>query len=129
MDIEYEEDTEIENFDSDNEEEEIIDDGQNEIENEENMVNRIYEPAINNFNYVYSFFKSKKILHSQIRCSICNEYMKNINDKSFLDNIRKASPKHDLKLSIRACSFIENIRINLIAVYFFLIDCFIINLS
>ena len=60
MDIEYEEDTEIENFDSDNKEEEIIDDGQNEIENEENMVNRIYDPAINNFNYVNSFFKSKK---------------------------------------------------------------------
>ena len=97
------------------------------------MISQIYDPSIYNFNYVYSFFKSKKILHTQIRCSFCKEYMKIINDKSFLDNIcfrcRKTNPKHDLKLSIRTGSFIENVRINLIAVYFLLINCFIFNLS
>ena len=59
--------------------------------------------------------------------------MKIIKDKSFLDNIcfrcRKSTPKHDYKLSIRTGSFIENIRMNLVTIYFLLVDCFIINLS
>ena len=42
------------------------------------MMNRIYAPAIHNFNYVYSFLKSKKILDKQIRCSFFNEYKKMI---------------------------------------------------
>lgn len=58
--------------------------------------------------------------------------MKIIKDKSFLDNIcfrcRKSTPKHDYKLSIRTGSFIENIRMNLVTIYFLLFDCFIINL-
>ena len=62
-----------------------------------------------------------------------NIRQKILNNKSFLDKIcfqcRKANPKHDLKLYIRTGSFIENVRINLIAVYFLLVDCFIINLS
>ena len=123
MDIEYEEDLEVENFNSDNEEDQILNNGQIQIENQENIINRIYDPAIYNFNYVYSFFKSYRILKTQIRCYIFNEYMKVIKDKSFLDNIcfrcRKSTPKHDYKLSIRTGSFIENIRMNLVTIYFF----------
>lgn len=72
-------------------------------------------------------------MQTQIRCSICNEYKKIVNDKSFLDNIcfrcRKSTPKPYFKLSIRTGSFIENIRINLITINFLLVDCSIINLS
>ena len=59
--------------------------------------------------------------------------MKINKDKSFIDKIcfrcKKTNPKHDKKISIRKDSFIENIRIELIAVYFLLFDCFIFNLS
>ena len=59
--------------------------------------------------------------------------MKSVNEKTFLDKVCfrccKCSPKHDVKNSIRKNTFLENIRINMIALYFLIFDCFINNLS
>ena len=59
--------------------------------------------------------------------------MKEANDKSFTDgkyfHCKKNFPKHDIKYSIRKSSIFENIKMNLIAIYFFIYECFIINLS
>lgn len=41
----------------------------------------------------------------------------------------KANLKIYYKTSIRVGSFIENIKLNLVDIYFFLVDCFIFNLS
>ena len=59
--------------------------------------------------------------------------MKETNDKGFADNkcfrCKKNVPKHDIKYSIRKESIFENIKINLIAIYFLIYECFVINLS
>ena len=53
--------------------------------------------------------------------------------KTFLDKICfrciKTNPKHDIKMSIRKNTFLEDIRINLITSYFLIFYCFICNLS
>ena len=120
----------VSNFESD---EEIDMEELNMNQNVDYNQNNIYNPEIYNFNYVYNYFKMQGILKNQITCPICNETMKINKDKSFIDKIcfgcKKTNPKHDKKISIRKDSFIENIRIELIAVYFLLFKCFIFNLS
>ena len=124
----------VSNFESDEEIDMDVDmEELNMNQNVEYNQNNIYNPAIYNFNYVYNYFKMQGILKNQIRCPICTEIMKINKDKSFIDKIcfrcKKTNPKHDKKIFIRKDSFIENIRIELIAVYFLLFDCFIFNLS
>ena len=124
----------VSNFESDEEIDMDVDmEELNMNQNVDYNQNNIYNPAIYNFNYVYNYFKMQGILKNQITSPICTEIMKINKDKSFIDKIcfrcKKTNPKHDKKISIRKDSFIENIRIELIAVYFLLFDCFIFNLS
>lgn len=59
--------------------------------------------------------------------------MKEINNKGFVDDkcfrFKKNVPKHDTKYSIRKESIFENIKINLIVIYFLIYECFANNLS
>jgi hypothetical protein len=64
---------------------------------------------------------------------MCNEKMTLINNNSFLDKkcfrCRNTNPKHDVKIPIRKDIFLEEIRMSLISIYFFIFDCFINNIS
>ena len=124
----------VENFDSDEENENDLDNQEMDIEEEQiDLENRIYDSSIYNFNYVYNFFKTYNILKFQLRCPVCAEIMKITKDNAYIDKLcfrcKKNFPKHDEKKSIRSESFIENVRINLVAIYFLIIDCFIYNIS
>ena len=59
--------------------------------------------------------------------------MKIVSEKTFLDKVCfrccKLTPKHDVKISICKKTFLENIGINIITLYFLIFDCFINNLS
>ena len=101
--------------------------GESESENEENNNNinqeneiqhNIYNSAIYNFNYTYSFLKTHNILYTHYKCPFCNSDMKIVSEKTFLDKICfrciKRNPKHDVKISIRKNTFLEDIRINMI---------------
>lgn len=117
--------------------------GQSESDNEENnnniinqeieIQNKKYNSAIYNFNYTYSFFKTHNILYTNYKCRVCNADMKIVNEKTFLDKICfrciKRNPKHDVKISIRKNTFLEDIRINMISLFFLIFDCFINKLS
>ena len=133
MDLEEnEENSVVSNFNSDNDEEmsEVEDNPQNiniDIEN------NIYNTAIYNFNYIFHFMISKNILLPPFNCPICNEKMVLINNNSYLDRkcyrCRKNTPKHDIKYPIRKGTFLENIRIELVTIYFLIFDCFLNNYS
>ena len=57
---------------------------------------------------------------------MCNEKMTLINNNSFLDKkcfrCRNTYPKHDVKIPIRKDTFLEEIRMSLISIYFFIFD-------
>ena len=76
-----EEDSEVSNFNGDNENE-IGEDGNN-IQND-NIDNIIYNYDIYNFNYIYNFMISKAILNPYIRCPLCNEKMILTNTNTYL---------------------------------------------
>lgn len=56
-----------------------------------------------------------------------------VKEKAFLDKVffhcMEKSPKHDIKYSIRQYRFLEDIRINLIIMYFLIPECFLKNIS
>ena len=125
------EDSVVSDFYSGNEEElNEVNEG-NQENSQINLENIIYNQTIYNFDFVYNYFLTNFILKAEFNCPICNEKMKLINNNSFLDNkcFRCRNPKHDVKFSIRKDTFLENIRMNLIAIYFFIYDCFINNIS
>ena len=122
----------VEDFNSGESESE--DEENNNIINEPNVLQlNTYSSAIYNFNYTYSFFKTNEILYTNYKCPYCNTDMKIVNEKTFLDKICfrccKRTPKHDVKISIRKNTFLENLRINMITLYFLIFDCFLNNLS
>ena len=55
------------------------------------------------------------------------------NNNSLLDEkwfrSRNTNPKHDVKITIRKVTFLEDLRISLISIYLFIFDCFINNIS
>ena len=118
-----EEDNEVSNFNSDNEDE-IVEDENNIQNNDIDII--VYNEDIYNFNYIYYFMINKAILSPKLRCPLCNDEMILTNNNSYLDKkcfrCRKNTPKHDIKIPIRKDSFLENIRINLITIYFLIFD-------
>ena len=126
----------VNNFNSDNsgEEMDIEDDKEEEKENIINMnQNTLYNSQIYNFNFVYSYFKTNKILKDSFICSNCHNIMKIENNNSFLDKImfrcRSKNPSHDIKINIRKDSIFENVRMSLVSIYFLIYECFINNKS
>lgn len=64
---------------------------------------------------------------------MCNEKMTLINNNSFSDKkcfrCLNTNPKPDVKIPKRNDTFLKEIRMSLISIYFFIFDCFINNIS
>ena len=136
MDIEEEnqnnEDSDIvENFNFDNSDENSS--SEEDEPNSQAISNIIYNKFIYNFDYIYEFFKENNILKKNILCPFCNKEMNIVNNKQYIDNIcfrcRSYTNKHDIKISIRHKSFLEDILINLISLYFLIYNCFLKKIS
>lgn len=122
----------VEDFNSGASESEEEENNNNLNEKNEIIINS-YNPAIYNFEFTYSFFKTNEILYTNYRCPYCNNIMNLVSENTFLDKFCfrccKRSPKHDVKYSIRKTTFLENIRINMITLYFLIFECFINKMS
>ena len=82
------------------------------------------ENEVSNFNSDNEdeIVEDENIQNNNIDIIVYNEDIYN----SYLDKkcfrCRKNTPKHDVKIPIRKDSFLENIRINLITIYFLIFD-------
>lgn len=115
--MEIEMDDEIVNNFSSDDESNINSLNNNIIKEEANLSNIICNPNINNFNFIYSYFKEKEIFKRDIKYPVCNKIMSINKDKSFIDGICfrccKVNQKHVIKYSIRKNSIFENVKIKL----------------
>jgi len=71
-------------------------------------------------------------IHLNFTCPAFNEIIHIVKENAFLDKVcfhcLKKSPKHDIKYSIRRNKFLEDIRINLITMYFLIFENFVNNI-
>lgn len=76
---------------------------------------------------------NKTIFKKIFKCPMFNNIINETNDKGFADGecfrCKKSFPKQDIKYSIQKSSIFENIKMNLIAIYFLIYECLVINLS
>ena len=132
MDIEDEENNIVNNFNSDEEDQNDLE-GQDVNNNIANIIDQTYNHNIYNFNYVYTYFTNNGILKNMYRCPQCNTLMNLVKENAFLDRqcfrCKKSNPKHDVKINIRKDTIFENIKINLISIYFIIYECLLNNLS
>ena len=130
MEIE-EENQIVDNFSSD--EEDNVGSHDEEDSNYSDIIDHSYNQYIYNFNYVYSYFTKHEIMLTKYKCPFCYSYMNITNENTFLDRIcfrcKRTNPKHDTKVSIRKNSIFEDIKIDLISIYFIIYECIINNIS
>ena len=107
-----------------------------EIEEVEiNEANDPFDIDINLFKVpnIIEIFQNHNIINKVILCPKCQNKMKLVGDKSYIDKFifrcRSINPNHDIKLNLRNGTIFENIQIPINLIYYLVFSCFIDNIS
>ena len=130
MDIEEEFEI-VDNFSSKDDEDSA--ESEEENSNYSDIIDRTYNASIYNFNYIYTYFIKYEIMIAGFKCPICNCNMNKVKEITFLDRecfrCKKSNPSHDIKINLRKNSIFEEIKMNLISIFFIIYECFLNNIS
>ena len=82
---------------------------------------------------IVEIFQNHNIINKVILCPKCQNKMKLVGDKSYIDKFifrcRSINPNHDIKLNLRKGTIFENIQIPINLIYYLVFTCFIDNIS